>query len=544
MTRQRFVGDNRVFVLPLVLFLALAGGMVVGRAKAPVQSPAAARPAVAPRTASDCSALIQLSPPDTLITSATLVPARGTLPEYCKVLGGIEKVILFQVDLPTAAWNGKFYFAGGGGWNGSIPDLSQALTLGYAAAGTDTGHQGAALDASWAYKNEEAQINYAHRADHLVTVVAKQIVKSFYGEPERHAYFVGCSNGGKMGLMEVQRYPEDYEGVIIGNFVIDRTKLLTSFLWVAQALEAAPIPQYKIPAIERATLAACDARDGLTDGLVDRPDRCTFDPGTLLCSGADKPDCLTAGQVNALQKIYSGPTTSSGQPWYPGYAPGHEDDYANYITGFGTMNSYPSSTYKFQDGFMRYLVFQPDFDPIKDFSFDRDLPTVARLAALHDADTADLTPFKSRGGKLIMYHGWADHSIPPLRTVQYYEDIRKAHGAGADDFTRLFMVPGLHHCTSGPGPIDFGGRGQRWLRDDPDHNLVRALERWVEQGVAPNRIVGAKFVNDDPEQGIARTRPLCPWPQMARYTGSGSIDDAANFVCAVPDAGASGQAGR
>ncbi len=482
-----------------------------------------------------CENLITLSLPGAVITSATVVPAAGEVPEYCRVMGGLETVILFEVALPTTAWNGKFFYAGGGGYNGEIPALSQALARGYAAAGTDTGHRGFHWDASWALNDPQAQINYAHRGAHLATVLAKEILKAYYGRPERHSYFMGCSNGGKMGLMAMQRYPNDFDGVVVGGPVVDRTKLMMMFNWTQQALLGAEIPPYKIPVMEKATLAACDAKDGLVDGVIDRPDMCRFDPKTVMCSAnVGGLDCLTAGQVNAWEKILVGPTNSAGQRLFVGYPPGHEDDYPSYITGFGTLHGYPSSNWMYMDNFMRWFVFGPGFDSVRQFDFDKSPAALVPFAKDQDAASTDLSAFKAHGGKLIIYNGWADHSTPPLRTIEYYNDVRRASGAAADDFVRLFMVPGFHHCSGGPGPNTFGGRGQVWVKNDPENDIMGAIDRWAEQGVAPEKLIATKFKNDDPAQGIVRTRPLCPYPQVARWTGSGSIDDAANFVCANP----------
>ena len=492
--------------------------------------------APSPAMTPDCSSIAQLSLQDTVITSAAVVEAAAPLPEYCKVLGTVEETINFEVAMPTADWNGKFFFAGGGGYNGTIPEstVTQGVAHGFASAGSDTGHQGNGGDASWALDNPQAQTNYGYRATHLVTGLAKEIVREYYGEGERYSYWLGCSNGGKMGLMEIQRYPEDYDGAVVGCMVIDRTQLMMSYTWDAQALAPAPIPPEKLPLIDKATLAACDAQDGLEDGLIDSPQRCEFDPKTLLCAGTDGEDCLTPGQVEALEKIYAGPTDSAGKSLHPGFPPGHEDDYERFLTGTGTMNGPPSSTWGMQDGFMRYFVFGADYDAVKEFDFDTSLAALEPLAESQDAADPDLSAFKARGGKLIMYHGWADHSIPAPRTIQYYEDIRKKLGEGTDDFVRLFMVPGLHHCARGPGPNSFGGRGQAALKNDAEHDILLALDRWVEEGIAPEQIIAAKFKDDDPGQGVARTRPLCPYPQVARYTGSGSIDDAVNFACADP----------
>ncbi len=485
--------------------------------------------------ASACASLTKLALPETAIASATVIPASSGAPEYCKVAGAVEGVMLFEVALPTTTWNGKFSFAGGGGYNGSIPSLAHLVARGYAAAGTDTGHQGS--DMSWAI-NPHARINYGHRATHLVTGVAKEIVRAYYSQKEQRSYFVGCSNGGKMALMEIQRYPNDYDAAVVGNFVIDRSRLSMSYVWNAQALASAPIPPTKVAAIAKATLAACDGQDGLVDGVIDSPQKCAFDPKVLACSGAtdgaDGPDCLTPGQVSALEKIYAGPSSSAGQQLYPGFPPGHESDYPAYITGAGRLSSYGSSQWNFQDTFMRFFAFGLNYFAAAQFDFDKSVAALAPAAEHQDAAATDLSAFKARGGKVILYHGWADHSITPLRTVQYYEDVRKTHGAQTDEFVRLFMVAGLHHCTGGPGPNHFGGRGQVIARDDPEHDIVRALDRWVEQGIAPDTLVATKYVNDDPRQGVARTRPLCRYPQVVRYRGSGSIDDAANFVCAAP----------
>ncbi len=477
-----------------------------------------------------CARLVHLPLPDTTITSAAIVPAAGGVPAHCQVLGGLERVILFEVALPATTWNGKLVYVGGGGYNGTIPDLDHALARGYAATGTDTGHRGDHWDASALYDDPAAQINYAHRAAHLVTVLAKRIVEAYYGVPERHSFFLGCSNGGKMGLMAVQRYPTDFDGVVVGGAVVDRTGLMMMFQWTQRALLGAEIPPSKIPAMERATRAACDARDGLQDGVVDRPDRCAFDPKVLTCTGADGPGCLTPVQVEAWRKILEGPTDASGASLYPGYAPGHEDDYPAYVTGVGVMHGYPSSNFMYMDNFMRWFVFGPRFDSVRHFDYETHASAVRKFAKEQDAARTDLSAFRSHGGKLIIWNGWADHSTPPLRAIQYYQDVRKTHRAEIDDFVRLFMVPGFHHCSGGAGPNVFGGR-DRPAKGDPEHDVMAAMDRWVEDGVAPQRIVATKFVHDDPAHGVARTRPLCPYPQVATYIGSGSVDEAANFTC-------------
>jgi hypothetical protein len=492
-------------------------------------SPAAAKP----MRPADCSRLLSLKLGNTIITDATIIPAKGEMPEYCRVQGGLETVILFEVSMPTSVWNEKLLYVGGAGYNGSVPELTDALARGYAAAGSDTGHRGFHWDASAMYNNPQSQVNYAHRATHLVAVLSKEIIKSYYGSPAKRSYFCGCSNGGKMALMEAERYPEDFDGIVGGGPVVDRTKGMMMFVWTQRALLGAEIPPYKIPAMEKATLAACDARDGLADGLIDRPDLCRFDPESMVCPGVDGPNCLTSRQANAWQKILNGPVNSAGKKLYAGYLPGHEGDYPAYITGIGTMHGYPSSNFMYEDSFMRWIVFGPQFDSVRDFDFDKSPQALVKFEKDQDAGSADLAAFQKHGGKLILYNGWADHSTPPLRAVEYFDELQQKT-PNRDEFVRLFMIPGLYHCNGGPGPNVFGGLGQKgYKKNDPAADIIGALDQWVENGVAPSKLLVTKFKGDDPRQGVARTRPVCPYPQMATYTGSGSVDEAANFVCAM-----------
>ncbi|HSG64135.1 MAG TPA: tannase/feruloyl esterase family alpha/beta hydrolase, partial [Gammaproteobacteria bacterium] len=457
------------------------------------------------------------------------------VPEYCQILGGVETVILFEIAMPTTSWNGRFFFMGGGGYNGNIPDLTPALARGYAVTATDTGHRGEHWDASALYNDARAQLNYAHRGAHLVTEIAKQVVAAYYEQGASKSYFLGCSNGGKMGLMAVQRYPEDFDGVVIGGPVIDRTGLMVMFDWSQRALLDAEIPPYKVPAMERATLAACDADDGLADGVIGRPDVCDFDPGVLLCADGDTAQCLTAQQVDAWRKILDGPSNSAGVPLYAGYLPGHEDDYPAYVTGLGVMHGYPSSNFMYMDNFMRWFVFGPAYDAVRQFDFDHGPAALARFVTDQDATDPDLRDFEARGGKLLIYNGWADHSTPPERAIEYYEAVRGVHGEDVDDFARLFMVPGFHHCSGGPGPNVFGSGGRPFVNlNDPERDLMGAIVNWVENGVAPDSLIATKYTDDQVARGIERTRPLCPYPQIAQYLGSGSIDDAGSFACAAP----------
>jgi Tannase and feruloyl esterase len=502
--------------------------------------------------AADCATLSRLMLKDTTVTSATITPAADPVPEYCKVDGEIRNLphstIHFEIGLPTTRWNGKYLLAGGGGFNGFMPKLDQGLAEGYATIGSDTGHVGkdmglrggVAADASWALNNLDAQNNYAYLATHVVALLGKQILRAFYGQRERRSYYEGCSNGGKMGLMEVQRYPNDFDGVISGDPVIDRTKLMVSYTWNEQALAKAPIPPGKLPVIDKATMAACRESGGVIDGVIMTPGRCRFDPQTIVCRSGDGPNCLTPGQSVALQRILRGPVNSAGEQIFPGYPPGHEaDDYENRITGDGNRSGWPGFQWAMQDNFMKYFVFGPSYDPVKQFNFDRDMAAMVPLAITQDGASPDLSEFKAHGGKFIIYNGWADHSITPIRSIEYYAEVIDAMGGRGDqpgevnpeavtDFFRLFMEPGMHHCAGGPGPDRFNGANQGFPPTmDAQHDVLMALDRWVEDGVAPEKIIASHLANGK----VDRTLPICPYPQVPVYNGAGETRMAESYHC-------------
>ena len=492
--------------------------------------------------AADCASLAGLSLKDTKITAATIVPAKGAIPEYCKVLGSIhnlpQSTILFEVSLPTTKWNGKYYVVGGGGYNGTIPNLSQALAQGYAAAGSDTGHE--AKDVNWAFNNLDAQNNYSYLATHVVTQLGKEILRTFYTQHERHSYFVGCSNGGRMALAEVQRYPDDFDAAVVGDPPVDRNSLVMQDLWEAQAVAHAPIPASKIPVIEKATMNACRESGGASNGVLLTPGRCKFDPKTIVCPSGDGPSCLTAGQAQTLQKILNGATNSKGIPLTPGFVPGHEDDYPSFITRKDQNDPASASTFTLQDIFLRQFVFGPNYDSVKQFNFDSSPAAMVPLADQNNNTNPDLSAFKAHGGKLIVYHGWADHSISALRTIEYYEDV--IHTMGKDraevqgepnayavtDFMRLFLVPGMHHCGNGPGPDLFGGAGRGLPPTlDAQHDVVMALDQWVEDGIPPARIIASHLTGGT----VDRTLILCPYPQVQVYNRAGDLNLAESYHC-------------
>jgi Tannase and feruloyl esterase len=513
-----------------------------------------------PVFAATCESLASLKLPATTIAAAQVVAAGGfrpssppsaaalksfeNLPAFCRVQGVIQPSsdshIEFEVWLPMSGWNGKYLGVGNGGFAGSIiytlsaleasniPSLREALVAGYAASSTDTGHQAGQLDAKWALGHPEKVVDFGYRAVHETAQKSKAIIRAFYGDGPKHSYFDGCSNGGRHALMEAQRYPADYDGLIAGAPVGSMTRIGASFTWDLQATEIDPasyIPANKYPAIEAAALAACDARDGLKDGVIDDPTTCAFKPATLLCSGPESATCLTQSQITALEKIYAGPRNSQGQQMYPGFLPGGESGpvgWALYVSGAAPRTSlqYVLDT---QGG--ANLTYQDAAWDFRTYNLDRDVKIADdTMGRQLNAVDPNLKALETRGGKLIMFHGWSDPALPPMGTVNYYNSVVTKMGRkDTERFSRLYMVPGLQHCYGGPGPNTFGAA------------MTAALEHWVEGGVAPGAIIATKYKTDgDPSSGVVRTRPLCPYPQVARYKGTGTTDEAANFTCKAP----------
>lgn len=507
-----------------------------------------------PSLGQDCEGLGLLALPATTITAAEAVPAGSfappagahlnNLPAFCRVAGVMKPTsdshIEFEVWMPSSGWNGKLQGIGNGGFAGSIGynGLADAVQHGYAAAATDTGHKGGATNANWALGHPEKIVDFGHRAIHEMTVKAKAIITAYYGSAPRQSYFSSCSNGGRQALMEAQRYPDDYDGIIAGAPANYWTHLLLSAVSNMQATagqQSTYIPSSKLPAIQAAALAACDSTDGVKDGVIENPARCRFDPAVLQCQGAESDRCLTAAQVRALKKLYDGTRNTKGKLLFPGYAPGGEADpagWGQWITGLAPEKSL---LFAFGTGFYRNMVFNDPAWDYKTLNVDRELKIAdQKMAAVLNATNPDLRRFKERGGKLILYHGWSDAAIQGQNAIDYHKSVVKKMGVrNAGSFVRLFMVPGMQHCVGGAGPSLFGQLGV--AQGDPQHNIAMALERWVEQGVAPEEIIATKYKNGiNPASGIERTRPLCAYPKIARYKGAGNTDDAANFACVPP----------
>lgn len=479
----------------------------------------------------DCGDLRALALAHTKITAAELVAAGDfslpirrdgikppSLPSFCRVTAILQPSndsnIRAEIWLPVSGWNGKLEANGNGGWTGSISPsaLAAGLVRGYATAMSDLGHEGSS--AEFAFGHREKLIDFGYRAAHQMTVAAKAVVASYYGQAAKHSYWTGCSAGGRSALMEAQRFPNDFDGIVAGSPGLDWTGRATQAIWIAQAAhkgEASYIPPAKYALIHKAVLQACDLLDGLSDGVLEDPTRCHFDPRKLQCEGSDTANCLTDPQVQMALAIYANvidPATK--QPVFHGFQRGSE-------MGWRTM----AGPQPFQIGidFFRYVVFRkPDWD-YKTFHFDADLAHIdSDTREILDAANPNLRPFIDHGGKLIQYHGWSDPQIEPESSVAYYQSVLQALG-GADAVQgsyRLFMVPGMAHCGGGEGASNF--------------DMLTALESWVEKGVLPDRIEAWRVR----EGKIDRRRPLCPYPQIPTYKGSGSTDDAASFVCRQP----------
>lgn len=509
-----------------------------------------------------CESLAQGTAAGTKVMSAEEVPAGAfqlpggparnpeqaslfhSLPPFCRVVlertPAADSDIRIEVWLPLKNWNGKFRGQGNGGFAGEIDysGLAVAVEQGYASAGTDTGHTGGSTDANWALGHPERIIDFGNRAVHEMTVSGKSFLSRFYGTPAAHSYFASCSDGGREALMEAQRYPADYDGIVAGAPAYNWSRLLVNAVNNSQALMLNPasyLPAAKLPAIAAAVVRACDAQDGVRDGVINDPSQCSFDPAELLCKGADSDACLTTPQVGALRVLYAGAHDSQHRLVYPGYPPGGElgaGGWQLWITGSAPKTSL---MYLFGDHYFGDMVYNNAAWDYRTFTVDRGLADAlhATGAAL-DATNPDLRPFAQRGGKLILYHGWNDPAISALGTIDYYKQVQRTIGnAATESSVRLFMVPGMQHCMGGPGADSFGQFGPATASgpEDAEHDILLAMEKWVEAGHAPESLIAAHYAGSGQERTVSMTRPLCAWPRTARYNGSGDAKLATSFSC-------------
>ena len=475
-----------------------------------------------------CEALKMLTLPKASITAAESVAAgpqqggRGgqtmQLPAHCRVSIALTPSADSRIDmelwLPAENWNGNFLALGNGGWAGNIERaaLAAGLSRGYAAASNDTGHKGGS--ASFALGHPEKVIDFGYRAMHEMAVQSKLVIQAYYKRAPRLSYYQGCSTGGRQGLMAAQRYPGDFDAIVAGAPVYNQIHLNESQVARQVAMLRDParlVPASKVTLFAGAVMAACDPQDGVKDGIISQPRRCTFDPSVLACKAGDAPDCLTASQVAAAKSVYLPVTTKSGALVYPGHSAGFESAWRIPSPG-AAMNPLWSDM-------PRYIGRQdPNWD-VMSFDLDVDLALAIKNAGFIEAADPDLSKFKARGGKLLLYHGWADPGPAPENTINYWSSVvSRMGGQSQNDWMRLFLMPGVGHCAGGVGP------------DQAD--FLGAIERWRDAGAAPDQIVATRGAGRGGQPGM--TRPLCPFPQVEKYKGTGSTNDAASFVCAAP----------
>jgi Tannase and feruloyl esterase len=532
-----------------------------------------------PAAAQTCENLAGVVLPHATVTAAESVtggsftpPGSATpltdLPPFCRVAvestPTSDSLIKLEVWIPLGeGWNGRYQQLGCGGFCGSIGygSLAHALRQGYATAATD---DGSTSSGSFALGHPEKIVDFGYRALKETTDSAKTLIAAFAGQGPNHSYFNGCSDGGREALMEAQRFPDDFDGIIVGAPANDWTHLFTGFIWNEQAVNKTPeswIPPNLVALLSQAALAQCSSHDPNVagDNFLVTPNICHFDPASVQCTaGQDPTTCLSAAQVETARAIYDGPVDPvTGKSIFPGYPPGVEGNPANWpawITGGAPGFSIQAF---FGNGYFSNFVFQDPTWDYRTFDFHNDVAFADNgVDKIISSIDPDLRPFrdqdkhrgwwnfKQRGGKMIQYHGWGDSAISPISSINYYNKVRNVvgphHGFGGyeeiRDFYRLFLVPGMSHCGGGEGPNAFGNGSSDGPVIDSDHDVLKALERWVEKGVAPKQIIATHYVNNSAANGVQYQRPLCPYPEVPRHIGHGDTSKASSFKC-VPDLG-------
>jgi len=512
-------------------------------------------------TPSTCESLTNFTFADTTIKSATSYPggayvapdawhlAFTNLPPYCEVVATIaptpDSSIGVRVWMPTQRYNGRYLGTGNGGYAGGYfqSELADGINRGFATANTDMGATGAAgVNGDALIGHPEKWKDFGWRATHLMTTFSKALINAFYGDPPNKSYFTGCSTGGQQALMEAQRFPYDYDGILAGAPAFNRTHIHTVTVAQYRATHAtlsSYIPPTKLDVVNQAVLAQCRARDGgsPSDAFLTDPRVCKFDPATLACpAGLDGPNCLNPDQVKAMQVYYKGSVNlATGAVINPGNARGSETSNPAAL-GFALNESLNEPSF---DSLFKW-VFGATWQ-WQSFDFNRDMDSVDQvLAADLNATSTDLRPFFGNGGKLVMHAGWADPLIPSQGAINYYNALVKSYGGNgngglkkAQNVARLFMAPGMWHCAGGPGPNSYGGAIQQPPPSyDAQYDLLTSLVQWVERGAAPSSIIATKYNNDTPQLGIQAQRPICSYPLIPVYRGSGDPNAASSFVCA------------
>lgn len=475
------------------------------------------------------------------------------MPPFCRVRGIATPVpgsqVGFEVWLPHQGWTNRLHMVGNGAYASNLHYalMRTRLLQGDVAVGTDTGHKGS--DLTFVIGKPESIVDFSHRAVHVSVTAAKAVTQAYYAKPADYAYFSGCSTGGYQGLSEAQRYPDDFDGILAGAPGNNRTHLTLAFLWQFKANrrpgdDTTPIvPQEKLPMITRAALKACDRLDGVADDVINDPGQCTFDVGSLQCKAGNGPDCLTAEQVTAVRLMYRGPVdTRTGKPLYPGYPVGSEGIMGKEDEAHPGWSAYWANPKKPDEplrlDFFRYWVFNDPNWAWKSFNWGSDIDDINnRIGATFNAIDPDLDRFRAGGGKMIMFMGWQDPVGAAGEAINYYQDVAARSTAADRDrdtqsFLRLYMVPGMAHCAGGPGATAFstGTRDSEPPVIDARHDMVTALQQWVEKGKAPEELIATRFEGEKPDRRIAFQRPLCVYPKVIRYKG-GPTEKAESYSC-------------
>ena len=514
MTRQRWA------FITAALLIALLPSAVAGQSE--------------PYRLGDCQALQALTSDTRAIHTAERVPASGEAGAHCRVTGQILPEVGFEVRMPDD-WNGQFLMLGNGGFAGAIQAVIQggfapSLHQGFAVAATDTGHDADRHPLASFGVDRQKIIDFAYRAVHVTTVAAKDLIAAYYGSGPELSYFCGGSTGGRQGLMAAQRFPADFDGILVKFPVLNQTNHHLASIHIMQAMEKAPIHMNQLSTLAEHVYARCDGTDGVEDGLIAEPLRCDFDPADDLpqCDNAiARPDCFTGRQIKTLEVIYSD-VKSNGRTIMPGLPVGASAQgrvvgpFPSYVgSGWNpylvNQNGHPFRL-EGSASFLRYMAFgapHPEYD-WRDFDIDTDPQRIQWIRTVLDATNPDLTAFRDRGGKLLMYFGWADSGPNPLMGTRYYDAVRDTLGASTPDFFRLFMIPGMFHGNGGIG--------------HPSVDAFDALRAWVETDTPPDRLI----ISYHEDGAVVRTRPACPYPQVARPTGTGPTDNAAHFECVDP----------
>lgn len=474
-------------------------------------------------------------------TGSTAVP-------YCLVKVLVPQAVHIWVALPSGDhWNGRLRSEGGGGYAGALVIPNDSVVNGYVGVTTDTGHVGPS--GTFGCKNDcvdnsatnpgqpdlGLQTDFAYRSEHLMAVIGKQLTLAFYGRQPSYSYWFGCSTGGRQGLRMAQDFPNDYDGILAGAPAIHWDRFQAYQIWPQMVMfrdAGHAISVRKLNLATRAAIKACDAADGVSDGLLDDPRQCLYKPErdssiTKASCTASDDSCLMPAEATAIEKIWDGARTTKGDLLWYGLERGAS------LAALAGAEPFPIAVAQ-----PKYWVY---FDPTWDWhsldynSFETFFKTSAsKVGPLMASENPNLGPFRTAGHKIVSYHGWSDDRIMPQGTIDFFNAVTAALGGNAaatNQFMRLFMVPGMSHCVGGDGTNVFGQRGTTPVKADSEHDIFRALVRWVEEGTPPEKIIATQFINNNPTSGTLRTRPLCPYPQVARYAGAGSTDDAASFIC-------------